>query len=270
MSDVAVVLSVYKKDSLQTLVLALESLFHQTKNVDVFVQQDGYINKEVEKYLDTLLLEKSIIYLGKRSENRGIALSYNELFREVLKREYSYIARMDADDISVPQRIEWQYMFMEKHKKVDVVGGSIEEFGDDFEYKKIVKYPLTHREIFKFFAKRTPLANVTTFFRISYFKKAGLYPISSPTNEDTLFWLAGFSNQCIFANLEVVLVKVRVSKDFFERRGGFQKAWSDLKDRWQVIQILRYNLSAYFYALALFVVNISPASIKKFLYQKLR
>jgi len=269
-SDVAVVLSLYKNDRLSTLLPALESLYHQTKNVDIFVQQDGLIDEKVEKYLDKALVEHKIVYLGKRIENKGIALSYNELFEEVLKREYIYIARMDADDIAMLNRVELQYVFMEKNMNIDVVGGCIEEFGDDFDYAKIVCYPLTHQKMFNFFAKRVPLANVTTFFRVSYFEKAGLYPTASPTNEDTLFWLSGFQHQCMFANLDQVLVKVRVSKDFFERRGGFKKAWSDLKDRWLVIRTLRYNSISYLYALALFIVNISPAVIKKFLYQKLR
>ncbi len=270
MCDVAVVLSLYKNDCLNTLVQALESLFLQTKRVDIFVQQDGRVTEDVEKYLDKLLEEKKISYLGKGVENKGIAPSYNELFTEVLKRDYKYIARMDADDISVLTRIELQYTFMEKYQDIDVVGGSIEEFGDNFEYNKIVTYPLSHSEIFEFFAKRAPLANVTTFFRVSYFEKAGLYPTRSPTNEDTLFWLSGFRNHCMFANLDSILVKVRVSRDFFERRGGVTKAWSDLKDRWLVIRTLRYNFNSYLYALALFVINLSPPSIKKFLYQKLR
>ena len=270
MSNIAVVLSLYKNDKLSTLIPVLESLYQQTKTVDIFVQQDGIIDKKVEKYLDEAFEKSKIAYLNKRTDNRGIAVSYNELFTEVLRKEYTYIARMDSDDIAILNRIELQYNFMEEYQSIDVVGGYIEEFGDDFEYSKIVKYPLFHDEMFHFFSKRVPLANVTTFFRRSFFEKAGLYPTTSPTNEDTLLWLKGFSTGCQFANIPEVLVKVRVSKAFFGRRGGIVKSWSDFKDRVKVIKTLGYNNSSYFYALALFMVNIAPAKIKKFLYLRFR
>ena len=270
MSEVAAVVSLYKNDQLVTFQQAMESLIHQSYRVDIFVQQDGKIDLEVEKYLDVLLDEKKIVYLGKRDINLGIAPSYNELFAEVLKREYKYIARMDADDIAVLNRMEVQYNFMKQHTDIDVVGGYIEEFGDNITYDKVVTYPLTHKEIFKFFSKRVPLANPTTFFRKRYFERAGLYPLSSPTNEDTLFWMYGFQNKLIFANIPQVLVKMRISENFFQRRGGIKKAWSDFKDRVTVIKTLDYGVGAYLYAMILFAVNISPPKIKQFLYKRFR
>jgi hypothetical protein len=177
---------------------------------------------------------------------------------------------MDADDISQRDRIEAQYHFMEKHLEVDVVGGYMEEFGEDIEYKTLIKYPLEHGAMFDFFAKRVPLAHVSAFFRESFFEKSGLYPTKSSTNEDTLLWMQGFKHKAIFANIPHVVVKVRISKSFFNRRGGLTKAWSDFKDRILVIKTLRYNPIFYGYALALFGVNMAPPKIKQFLYKRLR
>ena len=262
-------MSVYKNDKLDYLKEAIGSLYTQTKDVDIFVQQDGKIPKALEVYLEQELNRKKIAYLGKREENRGLAYSLNELISKV-DEDYKYIARMDADDISLSSRLEEQYTFMEEHQNIDVVGGHIQEFGEDLEYKKIVKYPLKHEEMYRFFSKRVPLAHVSTFFRRDYFKKAGVYRTTTLSNEDTLLWMDGFKNQCHFANVDRVVAKVRVSSNFFSRRGGFRKAWSDFKDRLLVIKTLRYNKSSYFYALALFVVNIAPAKVKFFLYKRLR
>ncbi len=262
-------MSVYANDNLSYLQEALESLYCQTKKVDIFIQQDGKVSKEIQYFLDKELQDCKISYLGNRVENKGLAFSLNELLKIVLPK-YQYIARMDADDISMPNRIKEQLEFMEKHLDIDIVGGSIEEFSDVISYHKRVEYPLKHQEMFDFFKKRVPLAHVTALFRKSFFEKAGLYPASSPTNEDTLMWMQGFKNDCIFANISEVLVKVRVSHSFFSRRGGTAKAWSDLKDRVLVIQTLRYNIFSYFYAVALFMVNIAPPKIKQFLYKRLR
>ncbi len=268
MKKVAIVVSIYKTVKLSQLKEMFESLYRQTLKGDIFVKIDGDISKEIKEYLEKQ--KDKITYIDYRRDNRGIALSYNELFEEVLKSDYEYIARMDADDIMVSNRIELQYNFMQKNREIDVVGGYIEEFGDNFEYNKIVKYPLSQDEMFSFFSKRVPIANVTTFFRRSFFEKAGLYPTSSPTNEDTLLWMNGFSTGCHFANIPKVLVRVRVNEAFFKRRGGVSKAWNDFKDRVQVIKKLGYNKRSYFYALALFMVNISPSKIKQFLYKRLR
>ena len=268
MNKIAITISLYKNITVSQLEEMLNSLYKQTLQGDIFIKVDGAIPPKIRDILDRH--KNSITYIDYREENRGIAISYNELFEEILKRDYEYIARMDADDIMMPNRLELQYRFMEQHKKIDVVGGYIEEFGDDFEYSKIVKYPLTHDEIFQFFSKRVPLANVTTLFRRSFFEKAGLYPITSPTNEDTLLWMNGFKAGCHFANIPEVFVKVRVNRVFFDRRGGVKKAWSDLQDRVQVIQTLGYNKRSYLYALALFMVNVAPPKIKEFLYKRLR
>ena len=265
MKQIATMISVYKKSKIANVKKTLESIYGQTRKSDLFLVVDGPIENELKSFL--LLQPVELFFLEK---NIGIPKAYNFLLQEILRRNYKYIARMDADDIMMPNRLKLQYDFMEKNKDIDVVGGYVEEFGDDFEYSKVVTYPLTHEQIFLFFAKRVPLANVTTFFRRSFFEKAGLYPTSSPTNEDTLLWMNGFKTGCRFANIPEVLVKVRVSKDFFARRGGFAKAWSDFRDRINVIHSLGYNWNAYFFALAMLGVNLTPGFIKKILYKKLR
>jgi len=262
-------MSVYGNDTLPYVTQALESLYKQSKKVDIFIQEDGVLKKEVSTYLDNHLLSRKIKYLGKRTKNLGLAKSLNELL-QIVSRKYKYIARMDADDISISNRMEIQYNYLEEHPKVDIVGAYIEEFSYIMNYSKVVIYPLDHQKMFLFFAKRVPLAHVTVMYRSKFFEKAGFYPTSSPTNEDTLMWVRGFKNDCRFANIPEVLVRVRVSETFFKRRGGFKKAWSDLKDRIYVIQTLGYNVRVYLYALALFFVNIAPAKIKLYLYKSFR
>jgi glycosyltransferase involved in cell wall biosynthesis len=214
--------------------------------------------------------ERGRIVLRERAENRGLAVSLNELLDEVLERGYDYIARMDADDISLPDRFAKQYAFMASHPDIDVVGGAIEEFSDDGSYRKVVRYPLDHEGMYRFFRKRVPLAHVSAFFRRTFFEKAGRYPTTSPTNEDTLMWMKGFAAGCRFANIPEVAVRVRVSPEFFGRRGGWAKACGDLRDRIAVIRTLGYNFDAYLYAFAVFFVNISPGCLKKILYKRLR
>ncbi|WP_292660622.1 glycosyltransferase [Nitratifractor sp.] len=266
----AVILSVYRGDRLKFLREALESLYRQEPFPALYVQCDGPVDPEIEKYLETERVRGRIAYLGRRRENLGLAKSLNELLERVMEEGHEYIARMDADDIAVPDRFRKQLRYLETHPEIDVVGGAIEEFSDDGGYHKIVCYPPEHKQMYLFFRKRVPLAHVSAMFRRSFFEKAGYYPTPSPTNEDTLLWMRGFAAGCRFANLPDILVKVRISNDFFLRRGGGRKAWSDFCDRLAVIRTLGYNWDAYFYAVAMLGVNLAPGFVKKILYKKLR
>jgi len=266
-----VILSVYKKDKLQYVQDALESLYSQTLKADIFIKIDGPIDKRLEEYLLQEHRKGNIAYLSKRKENRGLATSLNELIKEALKKKYEYIFRMDADDICGPDRFLKQIEFMDKNRDIDICGTYIEEFGDDVAYKKLVKYPLTHETMFEFFKKRVPLAHVSACFRKSFFEKAGLYPESGHiSNEDTLMWLKGFENGCRFANIDYVGVKVRVSRDFFGRRAGVRKVLCDFKNRLEVIRRLHYGFDAYFYAFGIMGINLLPTQLKKLAYKYLR
>jgi len=263
-------MSLYRNDRVKYVQAAIESLEAQTLRGDLFVQCDGPIDPHVREYLEELHASGIIVHLGTRSDNLGLAYSLNELLEIVLARGYDVIARMDADDLSLPKRFEKQVAFLEAHPDVDVVGGAIEEFGEEIAYRKIVRYPLEHNAMRAFFAKRVPLPHPTAMFRARFFEKAGHYPIQSLTNEDTLMWMEGFAHGCRFANLPDVLVRMRVSPDFFGRRGGFSKAWNDFKDRLRVIRTLGYNITAYGYAVAVLGVNLAPPWLKKILYSRLR
>jgi hypothetical protein len=266
----AVILSLYRNDRIAYVQEAIESLYAQSRPADIFVRFDGPVDPAVRDYLVEEYRSGKIAYLDASDENLGLARSLNLLLDVVRKRGYTYIARMDGDDVSVPARFEKQIAFLQTHPDIDVVGGAIEEFSDEMAYHKIVRYPHEHDAMRAMFAKRVPLAHVTAMFRERFFEKAGHYPTQSPTNEDTLMWMEGFAHGCRFANVPDVMVRVRVGRAFFGRRGGLRKAWSDFKDRLRVIRTLGYNITAYGYAVAMLAINLSPPWLKKILYTRLR
>jgi len=267
----AVIMSIYKNDNIKFVKEALNSLYNQSKKADVFIKIDGAVDRELEEFLRGEKEKGKILYLDKREENKGLAYSLNELIKEVLNRGYDYVFRMDADDISNLLRFEKQINFMESNRDIDICGTYIKEFGEDIEYEKVVKYPLSHKEMYEFFKKRVPLAHVSVCFRRSFFEKAGFYPEKDHiTNEDTLMWLKGFKHGCVFANIEYIGVNVRVSKNFFNRRKGFKKVWYDFKNRIEVTKELNYGIGGYFYAFGMAVINLLPSGIKKLAYKFLR
>ena len=272
MNQVAILMTVYSKDSYNDFKEALDSLYLQSyKNFDIFIQEDGEIDPEIHKLLLKSLKKKKIKFLGERSKNKGFDYSLNELITLTMNLNYNYFFRMDSDDISSTERVGKQLAFMENNPSIDVCGTFIKEFGDGLKYSKTVSYPLKHSDMFLFFKKRVPLAHVTAVFRRSFFEKAGLYNVEGHINNgDTLMWMKGFKSGCKFANLDIIGVKVRITKNFFKRRGGVHKIISDFKNRLVVNRSLKYGLSSYLYALLVTGINILPLVLKKIAYQYLR
>lgn len=257
MSRLAVVTSVYKNDKLEYFQPCIESLLSQTfSGADIWIQFDGAVSDSIEAYLANLNSER--IFVRKRAENRGLACSLNELLQVVLPKGYSYIARMDADDVCFADRFRRQIDFMDAHPQIDICGGYIEEMNENGTPMDVVKYPLTHNRMKAFFGRRNPLAHMTVLFRRSYFDKAGLYPTDTNKDEDTMFWLKGFLSGCVFANVDAPLVHVRVNDDFYCRRNGFDKSWGDFKNRCAVIRSLRLSPVDYLFAFGRFLFFILP------------
>lgn len=83
----------------------------------------------------------------------------NDLIGQCRKEGFEYFARMNSDDIVLPDRLEKQLLFGEHHLEVDVVGGAIEEINEEGILRgKTVHFPLTNEECCKYFRFRNPLA----------------------------------------------------------------------------------------------------------------
>lgn len=265
---VAVLMSVYGGERPEFLSQSIESILSQSyQNVDFHLFQDGNFTEGLAQVVKTYAGRFPNLTVYSNSERRGTAICMNDMI-EKLMPSYLYFARMDSDDISHPERIAKQVAFLESHPEVDVVGGSIVDVDERGKELKRAKYPLTHKEIVHFFKKRNPMAHVTVMFRRSYFEKAGLYP---PVRlEDGLLWMQGIAAGCRFQNIPDFLVSVRRTDDFLKRRSGLKMGWQEFQIKLTINRKLKYGPSAYFYALAMFGVQLLPVPIKKILYDKLR
>lgn len=270
--NIAVIMSLYKNDRLEYVELAVESILRQTYNeFDFYIQYDGPIREEVDLYLESLDDERVII--RKRSENKGLAYSLNDLLNIVMPMGYEYIARMDADDISEANRFEKQKAYLEAHLDVDMVGCAINEIDENGNNRgKITRYPCESDACRAFFAKRNPVAHPTVMFRRSFFDKAGWqYPTDFVRNEDTRLWHEGYKHGCVIANLPDVLLNFRMTDSMFkQRRNGRKFAKSQLKLRKIIAKDLGYGYMSYVYAYAMYLLMISPSWLLKFAYRVLR
>lgn len=269
MMSIAVLLPVYKNDKPEYLEKSIESILMQDNcALHVFIGVDGPIHDELKGVLTNNLKDNRVDVVYFKA-NRGLACVLNDLIVLSRTKNYEFYARMDADDISLPGRFEKQVRYLEEHPDVDVVGGAIEEIdGDDQLRGKHVEYPLTHEACRKFFRYRDPLAHPAVMFRARFFEKVETgYRSEYRKNQDTMLWFDGFKNGCVFANLPDTVLYFRVNDDFYNRRNGWKRAKQMLRDRLLINRTLHYDLSANLFAIGMFCMTISPASVKKFLYK---
>ncbi len=268
-NKLAVIMSLYKNDILEYVKLATESIIIQNySDFDLYIQYDGYVQKNVDDYLSNIKDER--IHINRRYENKGLAYSLNELLGIVMQKGYEYIARMDADDISLPERFEKQIAYMEAHPETECLGTwAIEINSDGSEYYR-KQMPETHDGCWNQFMIRDCMIHPTVMFRRSYIEKAGLYSLDTYFGEDTLMWAQGFAAGCKFANMPEYLFKFRLNDDFFNRRRGWKHAKGILTLRWKVNKMLHYPLKAYLYAIAYAVAKMMPTKVLSIIYKTAR
>lgn len=269
MKNTAVIMSIYKSDRLQFVEESVQSILRQTyRQFDFYIIADGEIDNAIEKFLSNINDDR--VFFTKRSQNMGLAKSLNELLRMALPKGYEYIGRMDADDISMPDRFAKQLAFLEENKDTDIVGTwaiEIDEFGNVFYEKKM---PIDHHGCYEQFKKRDCIIHPTAMFRRTYFEKAGMYPENTYFAEDTMMWANGFVNGCRFANIPEFLFRFRIDQDFFKRRRGWKHALNIYKLRRRVNRLLNYPASINIYAMMYAVAKMMPTPILNIIYKTTR
>lgn len=269
MNKIGVLLPVYKNDSVDYFKKSIGSILGQgLQDFHVYIGVDGPVGNQLNGFLQEMDNEPMITVV-RFHENRGLACVLNDLIAMCRKDGYAFYARMDADDISEPDRFEKQIRYLEEHPDVDVVGGAIEEIdGRGQRRGKHVEYPLTHSDCRKFFRYRDPLAHPAVMFRASFFEKVAKgYRNEYRKNQDTMLWFDGFMNGCVFANLKDTVINFRRNDDFYNRRNGWKRAKQMFGDRLKMNRAMGYDISANLFAVVMFCMTISPSWVKKILYQ---
>ncbi len=147
---------------------------------------------------------------------QGIAFALNKGFRYC---ETPYIARMDADDVSHPDRLNLQYEYLQKHPDIDVVStqtsfqsdipGS-DGFSIFVDWQNSIITPEEH-DLFRFI--ESPLAHPAVMFRRKLIDDFGLYS-TEPVPEDYELWLRWMDQGVRFYKIPQ---KLLIWKDHSER-----------------------------------------------------
>ena len=216
----SVLMSLYLKEKPEYLNEALKSVINQTvKPNEIVIVYDGPITTELKSVVEQYVSNNpGLIKIIDNPENKGLGLA---LADGVPQCTYELIARMDTDDICRKDRFEKQLEEFVKDPRLDICGSHILEFEEKEE--NIVarrRVPLVDKDIKEYQKRRDGFNHVSVMFKKKSVLAAGNYQ-SCLLMEDTLLWANMFMNGAKGKNIDDYLVYVRIGKNMYERRGGF-------------------------------------------------
>lgn len=181
---------------------SIDSMLHQSyHNLELIIINDGSTDRSkllIEKYKDKRIRAEHFKLNGGliNALNVGLAMAKGE-----------FVARMDADDISRPDRLAIQLEYIRK-KNADIIGSFIKHKGGS---DKIVKYPYKNEEIKAAMLFGNPMVHPSIFFnRILIDENLFQYSADWKHVEDYELWIRLMNNHS-FANVPEPLVHYRIS-----------------------------------------------------------
>lgn len=210
---ISIIMGIYNCS--QTLPQAIDSIITQTytdwelimcddcSSDDTYKVAEEYKNKYPEK-----------IILVRNETNSRLAFSLNHCLKYATGK---YVARMDGDDISLPDRFEKQIKFLKENPDVDLVGTAMQRFNDKGKHDIVYGVKNPDRYTLR---KHIPFCHATIMTYKSVYDKLGGYTVAERTKraQDYDLWFrffyAGFRGE----NLVEALYMVREDKNAVRRR----------------------------------------------------
>lgn len=227
MSNYSVLSTLYKNDSPEYLKQSIESMLAQTVVTNDYVLvADGPIPTELKEVLSEYEGKYDFFNIVQLPENVGLGVALNEGLKAC---KNDLVARLDADDISLPTRCEEQLSAFEKDVDLVIVGTDMYEFEDDPEkITSLKQMPYSHEQIYKFGKRRNPFNHSSVMYKKSVIMDLGGYA-NLRRSQDIELWArviyAGHKCQ----NLNKPLIKFRCGGSRVQRKKKWSNVKSDLK-----------------------------------------
>ena len=283
-------MSIYKSDVPEYVRIALDSLLNQTRLPDeIVIVADGPVPAELEQVVKSLTpspspkgegnkdgegdlkpetrdLKPIVTYLPQE-QNGGLG----EAMRIAVEAaKYPYLARMDSDDICLPDRFEKQMKCFEEDPELSIVGGMITEFDgepDNIIAERIL--PLDDAGIKKMMRGRCAVNHVTVIFKKEDLLRSGNYqPFWK--QEDHYLWARMMEHGCKFRNIPDIVVNVRSGRDQLARRGGWRFYKSVVRVFWYMYKhkLISFGYFLYICAVRGIVQLLMPNWLRTWVYMK--
>ena len=268
MEAYSVLMSVYVKENPEHFATAIESILDQTVITNDFVIVcDGPLTQQLDDILNHYAKQYPDIFnIVRLEKNVGIGAAANVGLQHC---KNDLVAKMDGDDIAVPNRCETQLRLFKEDPDLTVCGGYIEEFDENPDEPYAIRaVPLSNEEIRYFAKRRQPFNNMTVMYRRNaVFSVGGYHDLRRCEDYDLYIRLlhAGYKA----ANTSDVLVYARVNRDAYTRRGSWVTLKGCILSRWRAYKLGYSSLLDVAICVAgECIIIISPKWLKQFIYRR--
>ena len=255
MPKVSIIMATYNCQD--TVKNSIESILNQTYQDWEFIICDDC---STDQTYDILLQyqerypQKIIILRNKKNSK----LSYS-LNRCLQVANGEYIARMDADDESLPERLKQQVNFLDNHLEYSVVGTAMTPF--DENGKKPTRYAKevpAERDMLN----RSPFFHATILMRKEAYEQVDGYTVSKRTvrAQDYDMWFRFFAHGLKGYNLQESYYLVLEDTQAIKRR-TFKARCYEVQTKIKGYRLLRYPWYLYFYAFKPILAALTPVGV---------
>jgi len=264
----SVVLPVYRGDNPQWFATSVQSVLDQTlPSDDLVIVVNGPVPTAIQKVVDRFAAEYEQISVIELPENLGTGGARNQ---GIAAARHELVAVQDADDISLPERMELLANALDADPDLALVGGQIGEFtGDDpNEISSYRRVPVTASEVESFAHKRMPVNGPTLMFRKTPILAVGGYG-EGTRSEDYLLIARLLAAHRKVENIPDVVLQYRAGPEAMARR----RTWKHLRGFVATrIQVKRLGIGSWWDVavpcLAQLLLTITPKRVTDVFYRK--
>lgn len=263
-----VAMAIYHQDCSDWVNQAICSIREQSyRNFLFIIVIDGPVSPSLQATVMQHASEDNRLIVIEGAVNRGLAACMNFAIDWSLSLKPNYFFRMDADDVSVTNRLEKQINYLEKHAHVAVLGTGLEEINEQNVKVGARVMPLTNRQITRLLPRRCTINHPTVCIRYKVFTDGYRYDDSLRNTQDYFLWIELAAQGYIFCNLKDKLLMFRRVNDFYKRR-GLTKSLNEFRARLRAMRVLKrftpYNL---LYACLVLGLRMMPSTLVKMAYK---
>lgn len=208
---------------------SIYSIVEQTwDNWELIVVDDGSTDRSIEIVGD-IMKRDSRVRLLRNECNMGLAASLN---RGIRAAKYDFIARADADDLCLKERLATQVRNMLDNPEIDILGSGAFLCNGDSRTELVL--PTTHEELSSLSFLKTMFVHPSVMIRRRFFERIGFYNEALLRAQDKELWIRGLRGGAKYANLAVPLIVYNTD--------GYIRSWRSIFAR---ISALSYIVNQY-------------------------
>lgn len=264
---ISVLLSLFAKENPQFFDSSMKSIWddQSRKPDEIVLVEDGPLTVEldeiVRKWKEKL---GDILKVVPLKENKGLAIALNEGAKQCTG---DYIARMDTDDISMPNRFEVQEKYLMEHKDIVVLGGGMIEFNDEEGDYPARMMPVTYEEIMSTIGKTSPFVHPSVFIQKEVMEKGFTYNPNCRRCQDKELWYRIIAAKFRVGNVPEIVIKYRKDPLLYKKRkksNGIEFK-VDMRGIYQVYGLFSLR---YIYPIAHYLFHLLPSNLSKVIYKR--